>query len=330
MNIGYDHYRIFLYVARCGSLSGAASLLYSNQPNLTRAIRSLEAELGCPLFLRSNRGMRLTPEGERLYRHVEAAFSELEAGEAEIRESRSLSHGTVSVAASEVALHCLLLPVLREYRRRYPGVRIRISNHNSPQAVAAVQAGTADLAVVTTPTTRAPSLVEVPLLSLREAAVCGDDFSFLCGRRVPFAELLEHPVVSLGPQTGSFGLYAGFFAGWGLHFRPEIEAATADQILPMVSAGLGVGFVPEAFLEKEDGVRVIETEAPLPKRTVCLIRRREQPLGIAAARLAQLLEETSSQSEHRETLAAEKQPRDKRVQETRPQDTRSRENSREE
>ena len=294
MNIGYDHYRIFLYVARCGSLSGAASLLYSNQPNLTRAIRALETELGCPLFLRSNRGMRLTPEGERLYRHVEAAFSELEAGEAEIRESRSLEHGTVSVAASEVALRCLLLPVLREYRTRYPGVRLRISNHNSPQAVAAVQAGTADLAVVTTPVAKTPSLSVRSLLTLREVAVCGNSFSSLCGRRVPFSELLEYPVVSLGPQTGSFGLYAGFFAGWGLHFHPEIEAATADQILPMVRAGLGVGFVPEAFLEKEDDIRVIETEAPLPKRTVCLIRRREQPLGLAAARLAQLLTETEA------------------------------------
>jgi len=289
MSIGYDRYRVFLYVARCGSLSGAAALLYSNQPNLTRTIRALETELGCPLFLRSNRGMRLTPEGERLYRHVEAAYAELEAGEAEIRESRSPEHGTVSVAASEVALRCLLLPVLREYRTRYPGVRLRISNHNSPQAVEAVQAGTADLAVVTTPVAKTPALSQHPLLGLREVAVCGGAFSALCGRRVPFSELLRYPVVSLGPQTGSFGLYAGFFAGWGLDYRPEIEAATADQILPMVRAGLGIGFVPEAFLEKEDGIRIIETETPLPERTVCLIRRREQPLGLAAARLAQLL-----------------------------------------
>ncbi len=80
---------------------------------MTRAIKNLEGELGCPLFLRTNRGMKLTPEGERLYAHVRIAFEHIEAGEAEITESRTLQTGTVYVAASEVALLCLLLPVLK-------------------------------------------------------------------------------------------------------------------------------------------------------------------------------------------------------------------------
>lgn len=57
--------------------------------------------------------MKLTPEGERLYAHVRIAFEHIEAGEAEITESRTLQTGTVYVAASEVALRCLLLPVLK-------------------------------------------------------------------------------------------------------------------------------------------------------------------------------------------------------------------------
>ena len=118
MYISYDHYRIFYYVARYGNVTKAAKLLMNNQPNLTRTIKNLESELGCALFSRSNRGMRLTPEGERLYEHVRIAFEHIEAGEAEITESRNMQTGTVYVAASEVALRCLLLPVLKEYRLR--------------------------------------------------------------------------------------------------------------------------------------------------------------------------------------------------------------------
>ena len=114
MYISYDYYRIFYYVAKYGNLSQAAKQLLNNQPNMTRAIKNLEAELGCPLFLRTNRGMKLTPEGERLYAHVRIAFEHIEAGEAEITESRTLQTGTVYVAASEVALRCLLLPVLKK------------------------------------------------------------------------------------------------------------------------------------------------------------------------------------------------------------------------
>ena len=84
MNVNYDYYRIFYYVAKCGNLSQAARELVNNQPNLTRSIKNLEAELGCTLFSRTNRGLILTPEGEALYRHIRVAFAEIEAGEAAV------------------------------------------------------------------------------------------------------------------------------------------------------------------------------------------------------------------------------------------------------
>ena len=49
MYISYEYYRIFYQVAACGNLTRAAEVLQSNQPNLTRAIKNLEAEIGCPL-----------------------------------------------------------------------------------------------------------------------------------------------------------------------------------------------------------------------------------------------------------------------------------------
>ena len=67
MNISYDYYRIFYCVAKYGNLSQAAKVLMNNQPNLTRTIKNLESALGCPLFSRTNRGMKLTPEGKKLY-----------------------------------------------------------------------------------------------------------------------------------------------------------------------------------------------------------------------------------------------------------------------
>ena len=70
MNVHYDYYRIFYHVAQCGSFSRAAQRLGANQPNITRSINRLEAQLGCRLFLRSVRGVELTREGERLMEHV--------------------------------------------------------------------------------------------------------------------------------------------------------------------------------------------------------------------------------------------------------------------
>ena len=121
MNISYDSYRIFYFVAKYGSISQAAKLLMNSQPNLTRMIKVLESELGCPLFSRTHQGVRLTPEGERLYAHISVAIEQIEAGEAEITQSKNLQSGNVFVAAGQIALRCALVPALKQYRALYPG-----------------------------------------------------------------------------------------------------------------------------------------------------------------------------------------------------------------
>ena len=290
MYISYDYYRVFYYVAKYGNITQAAKLMLNSQPNLTRTIKNLEAELGCALFSRSNQGMRLTPEGKRLYEHIKIAYEHIEMGEAEITDSRSLRSGSVYVAASEVALRCLLLPVLKKYRLRYPGIHIRISNHSTPQAIAALKGGTADIAVVTTPTVRSASLAERVIRPVNEVAVCSPYFSSLANRQVSLSELTNFPLISLGEDTKSFEFYSGFFSSHGLAYRPDIEAFTADQILPMVAADLGVGFVPEEFLQNED-VNIIDLKERIPERNIVLIKRKEQPLSVAAKELERLIEE---------------------------------------
>ena len=287
--VSYDYYRVFYYVAKYGSITRAAALLLNSQPNLTRALKVLEGELGCPLFVRNNRGMKLTPEGERLYARVSVAVENITAGEREIEDARSLECGTVYVAASEVALHCALLPVLKEYRARYPGIRLTISNHSTPQAIDAIKNGIADIAVVTTPTVPSAALCEKTVRSFREVAVCSENLGIPAGKKINFSELLGYPMISLGPNTKSFELYSRFFSERGLDYRPETEAATADQIIPMAQADLGVGFVPEEFIKGTPGIVVIETEEPLPEREIRVVKRAEQAMSVAARELERLI-----------------------------------------
>lgn len=289
MYVSYEHYRVFYYVAKCGNVTQAAKLLLNNQPNVTRTIKNLEAELGCTLFSRSNRGMRLTTEGARLYEHIRIAFSHIEAAEEEILDSRNLRTGMVYIAASEVALRCLLLPALKQYRLRYPGIHIRISNHSTPQAIASLKAGTADFAVVTTPTDEVPALTETIVRPIREVAVCSPYFQDLLDRPVSLEMLTHYPMISLGKDTKSFVFYSSLFTVHGLLFQPDIEAFTADQILPMVEADLGIGFVPEEFVCQTDKVRVIALTDTIPERSIVLIKKKEQPLSTAARELERMI-----------------------------------------
>ena len=137
-----DYYRIFYYVAQYQSFSKAAEILGNNQPNLSRCMNLLESELGCKLLVRTNRGVSLTPEGERLFSHVAIANEQLMLGEQEILKDKSLESGLVTIGASETALRLFLLNKLELFHHNYPHVRLQISNHSTPQAIRALSHGT--------------------------------------------------------------------------------------------------------------------------------------------------------------------------------------------
>lgn len=295
MYINYDHYRIFYYVAKYGSFTRAAEVLLGSQPNITRTIKTLEGELGCTLFSRTNKGACLTSEGEALYRHISIAMEHIAMGEEEISQTRDLESGVVSVAASEVALHCFLLPVLKEFHREHPGIRIRISNHTTPQAVDALAHGLADIALVTDPLPEREKLRRVPLKRFREIAVCGRSMRALADKPISLAQLCRYPLVCLSPQSGTYEFYSRIFAEHGLELRPDIELATADQLLPIIKSELGVGFVPEELAL--DSIAAgelyrIHLEEKLPYRTVYMLSNGTGSESFAA----RLLEQTVRQS----------------------------------
>lgn len=274
MNISYEHYRIFYFVAKYGSFTRAAEILMNSQPNITRSVKTLERELGCQLFVRTKRNVKLTAEGEMLYRRASVAFEQLRAGEEEIANVRGLQGGTLRIAATEVALHSILLPVLKDFHGKYPNVHIRLINGTSPSAVEEMHNGSADIAVVTGPVTVPENSEKTEIMRFREKAVCGSKYiKNFEGRKVLLKELIEYPIISLGAQTGTYRFYTDVFSSKKIAFEPDIEASVADQILPLVKAGLGIGFMPETMLPvNNDGTFfLIDLKDELPMRSVYML-----------------------------------------------------------
>ena len=229
MNISYDHYRIFYNVAKYKSFTRAAEVMYSNQPNLTRAIKTLEKQLGCTLFERTNKGVRLTEDGKELYEHISVAYEHIQAGEEAISAKHSMDHGVVSIGATEIALRCCLLPILSRYHQMHPGVRIKILNVSTPQALKMIDNRLVDIAIVTTPADINGKLISTKLSLLQEVPVCSKSFNI--NKSVTFTELSEYPIISLGTGTSTFDFYLEEFSKHGCSFSPDIEAATAKFFL---------------------------------------------------------------------------------------------------
>lgn len=292
MNVNFEYYRIFYYVAKYNNFTKAAYALGNSQPNVTRAMNCLENAVQCTLFIRTNRGVHLTPEGERLYVKVAAAMSLLQEAEDEMTESVELKQGSIAIGASEIALSIYLLERLRRFHIEYPGIRIKIYNHSTPQAVQSVKSGEIDFAVVTTPTRAKKPLKEIKLKSFQEVLVGGRTFTALGSQELSLMEVQDYPFICLGKETMTYQFYDQLFLAHGLELKPDTEVATTDQILPLVKYELGLAFLPEPMVSQsiaQHEIVPIPLREEIPEREICMVYDSKRPMSIAAQRLKKIL-----------------------------------------
>lgn len=263
MEIPYDYYRIFYYVAKYGSFSRAAEVLMKGQPNLTKIVGNLEAQLGCKLFLRSKKGVSLTVEGEKLYRHAEIAFENLNQAELEIRSERNLDGGLISVSATEIGLYGALLPALTKFKHDYPNVKIRLSNFNSPMAIETVKNGIADFAVVTLNQKENSFYKVYKICDFEEKLYCKRGYMADKG-----GDLAACLYISINSASYTYQFYREYLLSLGIRREPDIEVATADQMLPLIKSGMGIGFISEFLADEPLKAGIIE-EIPLKNPPQC-------------------------------------------------------------
>ena len=103
-------------------------MLKNSQPNITRAMNNLEAQLDISLFVRSKKGIRLTSDGERLFERIKSAFDIISLAENEIEATRNHESGMISIGVSDIALYEVLIYILSDLREKYPNISIKISN----------------------------------------------------------------------------------------------------------------------------------------------------------------------------------------------------------
>ena len=291
MSVSFDSYKIFYYTAKHQNITLAAHALFLTQPTVSHAIAGLESELGCQLFLRSKKGVRLTPEGELLYTHIEKACQHILDGEESLKSHLSLSEGQVRIGASETTLHHYLLPYLEKFRSLYPHIRLKISNTSTPVAMDALKQGAIDFAAVISPA--ADSALRITeVADLKDIFIGGPQFSHLKERRLTVAELTEFPIVCMEKGTSTREHLESLFYQCQCQLIPDIELATSDLITPMVAHNLGIGFVPYHFaaaaLQKGDVFQLTITDT-IPKRSICIVTNPEIPLSVAAGKMTELL-----------------------------------------
>ena len=144
-------YFIFYTVANHKNISGAAKELFISQPAISKAISKLEQNLNTVLFLRSSRGVTLTPEGELLYEQVRYALISIRNGEDQLKKASQLGISHLSIGVSITLCKYVLLPYLQEFIRENPHIKITITCHPSLETISDIENGVTDIGLVGIP-----------------------------------------------------------------------------------------------------------------------------------------------------------------------------------
>lgn len=282
-------YRSFAEVAKERSISAAARNLYVTQPAVSADIMELEETLGTALFLRTNRGMKLTAEGQTLLDYVTKAFGFFDLGEAALSDIADLRRGKLRIGASDMTLRFFLLDILAEFRKEYPNVKLQVTNNPTPKTLEALRRGEIDFGVISdTGKSFAAdeNSVAVPVREIRDIFVASPAHPLSKRTRLTPADLAKYPLILLEKETGTRRYFSSLEGYRDL--SADIELATSDLIVEFAKRGLAAASVVADFaaeaLERGELCQLDLAEPP-PPRHLLLVYRRDFPLSAAARAL---------------------------------------------
>ena len=291
MDINYELYKVFYYVASSLSFSDASKKLFISQSAVSQSIKTLERKLGQPLFIRSTKKVQLTPAGALLLKHVEPAMNLISRGESQLLESGSLGLGQLHIGASDTICRYFLLPYLQEFHRKFPNVPIKITNASSTGCVDLLDQRRVDLIITNFPNPHLnPSYIQKTVGSFSDVFVANPTYFDLADRIVPFSELGTYPLMMLDRKSTTSEFLHYIFLQHQLELLPQVELSSNDLLIDMARIGLGIAFIPDFCLKhKPEDLFLVRTQETIPQRQLVASLNPTLPVSASTEEFLKLL-----------------------------------------
>ncbi|MBH0312307.1 LysR family transcriptional regulator [Alcaligenes nematophilus] len=270
--------RCFLRIAQLGSVSKAADDLGQSQSSLSKQLSSLEQSLGQTLFTRTGRGVSLNDAGELLRQAIEPAYSRIDSAIHAVRQEHGVNSGTVRLATVHTLSYYFMSDVAAAFMSAHPGVNLSLLGRSSPEVVALVESGKADVGFVYDSAVDCGGLISHTLFD--------DQMCRISGKLEPFPSAdLSHQALRLIGFPPHYALRRMIHSS-GLHPEFVAEVETIDAMLRLVASGLGDCILPSRIpdnLLHEHNLHKYPIEQPaLQRRVVAILRADRDPQALTS------------------------------------------------
>lgn len=291
MDINYELYKVFYYVASSLSFSEASKKLYISQSAVSQSIKTLEKKLEQPLFIRSTKKVQLTPAGQILLKHIEPAMNLISRGENQLMDTNNLGLGQLHIGASDTICRYFLVPYLKEFHKKFPNVPIKVTNDTSINCVDLLEKGKVDLIVTNFPNSHLNhTYIQKTVANFSDVFIANPAFFNFTKQQLSFEELQKYPLMMLDRKSTTSEFLHNLFLQHQLELIPEIELSSNDLLIDLAKIGLGIAFIPDYCLEKTTKeLYVLNTKDPLPQRQMVAAVNTTLPLSASTEEFLKIL-----------------------------------------
>jgi LysR family cys regulon transcriptional activator len=259
------------------NVTDAAEALHTSQPGVSKQIRSLEQELGVEVFVRQGRRfVAITDAGREVLAAIERILAELANVRSIGEEFAHHARGTLAVGVTHTQARYALPPIVTEFKRRFPEVKLKLLQGNPKQLARMVANGEADLAIATEALMEQPELVTIPCYRWHHCVVVPERHPLAKAKPLTLEAIAAYPIVTYDPTFAGRTAVDKAFAARGLSPEIALTALDSDVIKSYVTLGLGVGIISSrAFRKASDaGLRALDCDHLFPAQTTRLAYKR--------------------------------------------------------
>ncbi len=244
--------RYLAAVAQTGlNITAAAEKLHTSQPGVSKQIKLLEDELGFQIFVRDGRNLsRVTPEGQQVIDRAIRILREVQNIKRLSDDLKDEQRGTLSIATTHTQARYVLPEVIRQFREKYPEVRLHLHQGTSEQIAELAALDRIDFAIATGSQSLFDGFSLLPCYRWHRHVVVPRNHPLARAKKVTLKQLAAHPIVTyVFGFTGRSRLDEAFHSK---HLTPRVvfTATDADVIKTYVRLGLGIGIIARMAVDE--------------------------------------------------------------------------------
>ena len=249
MDFNWELYKNFYIVAKCESFSKAAEKLCITQPTVSYSIKQLESNLETKLFYRGTNGIKLTPEGEELFHYVEKSYNYLINGERNLKETKNLTHGRVSIGVQSHIGKFFLFQFVEQFHKNYPNIEINIISRNTEEMIECMENNEIDFMIDTSPIESIYTNLKIePLMFLENCFISKEKISI---EQLSLKDLNDYNLILPVKRSTPRKELNKVCEKVGVELKPFMTIETTEMLLDAVKKKMGVGYVIEESVKKE-------------------------------------------------------------------------------